>query len=150
LFACSLHKNWSSLALRFFSRNSSFPEIVHALSRQYFQVCLLKEDERKKVGGFSPEIAGFSTLLTQRRCEELGFLRLLVFHIGSHRLAQRRCKRVVVFLSLCGRWWGSCKSPLKEDRNQSKICKELVSGDCAERDFQICSLKNCKMEKLKH
>jgi hypothetical protein len=63
LFACSLHKNWSSLALRFFSRNGSFPEIVHTLSRQYFQICLLKEDERKK--GFSPEIAGFSTLLTQ-------------------------------------------------------------------------------------
>jgi hypothetical protein len=116
-----LHKNWSSLALRFFSRNSSFPEIAHALSRQYFQICLLKEDERKKVGGFSPEIAGFSTLLTQRRCKELGFLRLLVFHIcslkedgkelGFLRLLvfhidslKGRCKRVVVFLSLCSRW----------------------------------------------
>jgi len=107
LFACSLHKNWSSLALRFFSGNSSFPEIAHALSRQYFQICLLKEDERKKVGGFSPEIAGFSTLLTQRRCEELGFLRLLVFHICS------RCKRVG-FPEIAGFHIGSLKEDAKE------------------------------------
>jgi hypothetical protein len=39
--------------------------------------------KEKKLEVFLLRYAGFSTLLTQRRCEELGFLRLLVFHIGS-------------------------------------------------------------------
>ncbi len=99
--------------------------------------------------------------------KELGFLRLLVFHIGSLKedakefLFSRACaadgrvlsnlhsKKIAIrvgFLRLISSLEGFQICFLTCSK---KICKELVSGDCAERDFQICSLKDCKMEKLK-
>jgi hypothetical protein len=108
---------------------------------------------------------GFLRLLVFHICslkedaKELGFLRLLVFHIGSlnedakELLLSRVCaadggvlsnlhsKKIAIrvgFLRLISSLEGFQICFLTCSK---KICKELVSGDCAERDFQICSLK---------